>query len=179
MPIFVAYLKGDFENIDKIETKTSTSVWTIDLKHGQGDEVRKGVTIDAEDVIELEGSRGTAHLVLKFADANEKAQVSIITPEEFRSKYKNKKNAMAHAPRALTADDSGSFVPVLAFEARGADVINLSLGGDNFIVTATSGTVFETDLDFSEGDWSDYDDQAELPVSLTNIETKVDVLRQL
>lgn len=163
MPVFVASVKCELENVEKLETLSP--VWKIDVKHGSSDEVREGVTIDATEVFELEGSRGTCNLVIKFKDAAEKAQCTILT--EFNKKAKV-------VPRPYTADDT-EWVPFLAFEARGLEVTRVHVTDDNFLVTASSGASFQPDL--SDGDWADYDDDNQLPVSVTNLETKVDVVR--
>lgn len=175
MPVFVAMLKCDLENVASLTPRTSNSVWTIDVKHGQSDEMREKVTIDAEDEIEIEGSRGTANLIIKFEDAAEKAQCSILSDEQFKTKFKNKKKQLELAPRAATADDSDIWLPFLAFEARGLDVVKVHLGGDNFDLVSTAGSTFTPDL--SETDWSDYDDDNQLPISITQLQTKVEVVR--
>ena len=175
MPVFVAFLKADLENVASLKPKTTGSVWVMDVKNGDSNEERKGVSIDAEEEVDLEGSRGVANLVIKFADAAEKANCSIITPETYASKYKGKKKFLAALPTSIEA--SGEWVPFLAFEARGMDITQVHLGGDNFVATATSGAVFEENLDLSEGDWSDYDEDNELPVSITNIQVKVQAIR--
>lgn len=175
MPTFVAFMKCDLENIASLAPKTTGSVWVIDVKNGQSDEARTGVSIDADDEIELDGSRGVANLVIKFADAPEKSNVSIIQGDDYRAKYKQKAKFMAVSPRPMTAETSGEWVPFLAFEARGLDVTAVTVGGDNFKAVATSGTSFVPDL--SDGDWAEYDEPHELPVSITNIEIKVEAIR--
>lgn len=161
MPVFVACVKADLENVERLETLSQ--VWKIDVKHGSSDEVREGVTIDATEFFDLEGSRGTCNLVIKFKDAVEKAQCTILTDKKLKVE-----------PRPMTAEDS-DWVPFLAMEARGLEVTRVHVSDDNFLVTASSGASFTPDL--SDGDWADYDDDNQLPVSITNLQTKVDVVR--
>ena len=172
MPVFVALARCELENVASVSPRTSKSVWVIDVKHGQSDEVREKVTIDAEDSVDLEGSRGTANLVLKFADAAEKANCSILSADDFKTKFKNKKKQLELMPRAITSE---AWTPFLAFEARGLDVSRVHVNGDNFDLVDSKGTKFRPDL--SEPDWADYDADNDLPVSITNFETKVEVVR--
>ena len=151
--------------------------WTIDVKHGQSDETRTGVTIDAADVLELEGSRGTVNLVIKFADAGEKAQCSIMSAEAYKAAFKKKKPALAYLPRAVTPEDSGEWVPIVAFEARGLEVTKLHLGVDDVVIQSTGGAVYDEDVDLSDGDWAEYDADASLSVSVTGATTKVMLVR--
>ncbi|KAJ8612690.1 hypothetical protein CTAYLR_002136 [Chrysophaeum taylorii] len=162
MPVFVLSIKVDLENVSSLAPKTQ-SVWVIDAKNGQSDETRRGVTISAGDDFEIEGSRGTANLIIKFADAKEKSTCRILSSDD----KKLKKLKL----RAVTDDN---WTPFLAMEARGMDVLKVDLG-DNFVAASTEGTIFDVDL--SDGDWADYDEPNDLPVSVTNAITKVEVLR--
>jgi len=176
MPVFVAYVKAELENVALLAPKVQHS-WMIDVKHSSSDEERKEVTIDSTDVYELEGSRGVANLVIKFAGSNEKAQCAILDVETFKTRFKKSKTAIKELPRAVTADDHGQWVPILAFEARGMDVTKIYIGEDDVVVTTTSGALINENIDLSEGDWADYDEQADLSISITNLETKVEVVR--
>jgi len=100
-----------------------------------------------------------------------------LTAEDFKTKFKKKKQALAEAPRVLTADDSGEWVPVVAFEGRGMDVVKLRLTADDVVVTSTGDAVFEDGVDLSDGDWADYDAEADVSVSITNAQTKVELVR--
>lgn len=44
--------------------------------------------------------------------------------------------------------------------------------GDDFVVTSFGGLEFSTDVDFSDGDWGDYDAENDAAVSMTDIEFK-------
>lgn len=141
MPVFVAYLK--VEDIDGVASVAPASLaagggarFTIDVKNGMSDETRTGITIAPEDEVDIAGSRGVANLVLKFADARESSSCSVLAPADFAARFKKKKATLKEQPRSLTADDAGAWVPFLAFEARGMDIVNLSLGEDDAVVTS-------------------------------------------
>mmetsp|Transcript_22708 Transcript_22708/g.70212 ORF Transcript_22708/g.70212 Transcript_22708/m.70212 type:complete len:179 (-) Transcript_22708:53-589(-) len=178
MPVFVGYVKAELDGVALAAVRTGPdAIFTIDVKNGMSDEVREGVTISRADEFELEGSRGVSNLVLRFADSTEKASCSLLTAEDFKTKFKKKKQALAEAPRVLTADDSGEWVPVVAFEGRGMDVVKLRLTADDVVVTSTGDAVFEDGVDLSDGDWADYDAEADVSVSITNAQTKVELVR--
>ena len=56
MPIFVAYIKADLENVGSASIDVETATLTIDVKQGQSDETRESVTICREDEVPLDGS---------------------------------------------------------------------------------------------------------------------------
>ena len=87
MPIFVAYIKADLENVGSASVDVASATLTIDVKQGQSDETRESVTICREDEVPLDGSRGIANLVL----SDWKASCSILTSDEFTTRFKKKK----------------------------------------------------------------------------------------
>ena len=46
--------------------------------------------------------------------------------------------------------------------------------GDEFIVVSEGGKTFDEDVDLSEGDWADYDDENDTPVSISTFESKIE-----
>ncbi len=172
MPVFVAYIKADLENVGSASIDVETATLTIDVKQGQSDETRESVTICREDEVPLDGSRGIANLVL----SDWKASCSVLTADEFTTRFKKKKAALGETPRTVTDEDSGSWVPVVAFEARGLDVVRWRLREGDVSVRSAAGYPFE-DVDLSDGDWADYDVEADAPVALSDIETKVELVR--
>ena len=93
-----------------------------------------------------------------------------------RQERKKKKQALAETPRSVKEEDSGSWVPLVAFEARGLDVVRWRLREGDVSVRSAAGYPFE-DVDLSDGDWADYDVEADAPVALSDIETKVELVR--
>ena len=59
-------------------------------------------------------------------------------------------------PRDVTNDDSGNYVPVLAMECRGLEPYAFHILGNEFKVTSVGGTIYDTDVDLSDGDWGEY-----------------------
>ena len=59
---------------------------------------------------------------------------------------------------------------------RGARIIPWRLREGDVSVRSAAGYPFE-DVDLSDGDWADYDVEADAPVALSDIETKVELVR--
>ena len=55
MPVFVAYIKADLENVGSASVDVETATLTIDVKQGQSDETRESVTICARARVPLDG----------------------------------------------------------------------------------------------------------------------------
>lgn len=80
------------------------------VKNSAGEDVREHVVVSPLEEQSISGSRGSAHFGLKWSrDAGKEATLNV---EHIRG-----------VTRALTSDDAGLFVPVVAFECRGLEPI--------------------------------------------------------
>lgn len=97
-----------------------------------------------------------------------------MTPSETKAALKKagKSAKNKEAPREMTDDDNENFVPVLALDCRGLEPYEFFPMGDEFVVTSTGGVKYDEDVDFSEGDWADYDAENDAPVSVSSFESK-------
>ena len=79
--------------------------------------------------------------------------------------------------QVVTDDKSGEWVQIAAFECRGMEVVawHPAENGD-FTAESTGGKVFE-EVDLSEGDWTDYDDDNDLAVSVMELDSKIEVVK--
>ncbi len=66
-------------------------------------------------------------------------------------------------------------MPILAFECRGLEPYAFH-PGDEFIVTSAGGTVFDSDVDLSESDWTEYDADNDAPISISEVEFKFEAV---
>lgn len=69
MPIFEIQIKAELENVECLEPIKS-NLFKLNVGNGAGEE-RNNVTISVDEVIELEGSRGTANYVMKWDKKNQ------------------------------------------------------------------------------------------------------------
>lgn len=72
-------------------------------------------------------------------------------------------------PRDVMCDDT-DFVPVLALDCRGIEPYEFHFLGNEIIAESEGGVRFD-EVDLSE-DWAEYDEENNMPVSITSIETK-------
>ena len=110
------------------------------------------------DVIELEGSKGDANYVMKWPGNKMQSYIKIVDLKGVNGNY--------------TDENSGEWVAVLGLECRNLVPTAWSTGRD-FIAESSGGHYFE-DVDLTEGDWAEYDEEADLAVSITNVECKVE-----
>jgi hypothetical protein len=64
MVLYVLKMKAELENIATISI-VETTMWEMDFQQSGGSEVKAGVVVSPAEELELEGSKGTAHAVLK------------------------------------------------------------------------------------------------------------------
>ncbi|KAM6498022.1 hypothetical protein JOM56_005970 [Amanita muscaria] len=72
------------------------------------------------------------------------------------------------APLTPYTSENGQLEPLLVIECRGLEFVDFDPKGV-WKCAGTSGTVFP-DVDLSEGEWTDYDEKAALPVNVSDIE---------
>ncbi|KAJ1569986.1 hypothetical protein HK096_007221 [Nowakowskiella sp. JEL0078] len=74
--------------------------------------------------------------------------------------------------QAYTIENSEKFSPWIIIEVRGAEPVDYRLAEDFHLSSSESNTKFEN-VNLSEGEWVEYDENAGLPVSVLDIETKI------
>ena len=73
-----------------------------------------------------------------------------------------------------TADDAGQWLPMVAFDCRGLEPCKW-YPQKNFVGEGTTGTLFD-DIDFAEGDYCGFDEDAGVPTEISELEWKFEVL---
>ncbi|PFH32164.1 DUF866 domain-containing protein [Besnoitia besnoiti] len=159
MVIIVLRMKAELENVESIEIPADHT-WVLDVKQATGEDVRERVTLSAAETLEIPNSRGTANFLVRW---NGSKSVSTINIQDVKNVTR----------RTYTAEDSGKFVPVVAFECRGAEPIKWH-PADGYTVRSKKATF--KDVDLSE-DWVDYDQDANLSVGIYNVEYEFQVSR--
>lgn len=79
--------------------------------------------------------------------------------------------------RALTHEmsESGKYTPLMLFDCRGFEPVDFSFGA-GWKAESLEGTKFE-EIDLSSGDFCEYDEKGECPVSISNLRAKFDVVK--
>merc|ERR1719223_853751 len=156
MPLYLLKIKADLEGINKL-IPLADNLWKLDIQNDAGD-TKSGITVSKADVIDLEGSKGQANYVMRWAKGAPQAYIKIVDVKKVDGSYKS--------------DDSGKFVTVLGLECRGIEPIAWVVGED-FTAESSGGTTFQEGVDLSE-DWADYDEEHDESVSVMNTEVKIE-----
>ena len=172
MVLFLLYMKAELEGVTSVTLRDNL---IINVKNPLSDfETRDNVVVNASEYVEQdEGSpQPPHHFGLKWEGSKKKSTLTVLSSEEAKTalKKKTKKKKDVEVPGEYDEANSGSFAPILAVECRGLEPAEFVNG--EFVVTATGGTIFTEDVDFSEGDWADYDAENDAPVSLSSVEFK-------
>lgn len=72
---------------------------------------------------------------------------------------------------SYTAADSGTFKAIVGLECRGLEITKWIPGAD-FSGESLGGKVFDS-VDLSEGDWTEYDDDADLSLSVLELRHEI------
>ena len=113
--------------------------------------------------IEIEGSRGVAHLVFRFPDTKKQAHVHL----------ERVLKGVVGEPH-LTPENAAA-VPFAVLDCRGCEPVRWALGA-GFRAISSGGGVFE-DVDLSD-DWADFDEEHDLSVSIMGASAEVRTLTE-
>ena len=131
----------------------------LDVQESAGSERREGVYVTANEKHELSGSKGEANFVIKFDKGSKhEAYLNVV--------------AIKGVTRPVTADDSGEWVPVAAFECRGLEPVAYR-PEDEWLATGAGGQAFEG-VSLAD-DWADYDEKLKDSVSVMGFESKFEL----
>jgi len=141
----VLQIKAELEGVASFRVPPE-SVLEIDVKQSAGDEERKGVQVDPEEIHEVPNSKNaTANFMVKFPGDKAPSTMSLVSLKGLPF-------------RAQTADDTG-MVPIAAFECRGMEPTKWHPTG-YYVVEALSGVVYD-EVGFKDGeDWCEYDEKS-------------------
>ena len=175
MVLFVLYMKADLENVASISIRPGCTL-CMTVKNPLSDwEVREQVVVDTSGYLEQEESdrEPPRHFQLQWESNKKLSTLVVLNPTEAKSavkKFKKKvKQLDTVLPRSYTATDAGVFAPILMVECRGLEPTVYFARVDEFVVTSEAGTTFDEEVDLSPGDWSDYDVDHDVPVSVTEV----------
>eukprot|EP00656_Telonema_subtile_P008792 TRINITY_DN1410_c0_g1_i3.p1 TRINITY_DN1410_c0_g1~~TRINITY_DN1410_c0_g1_i3.p1 ORF type:complete len:122 (+),score=36.64 TRINITY_DN1410_c0_g1_i3:167-532(+) len=117
--------------------------------------------VDPSEEEELEGGKSSCNFHLKWEGAKKAAYCSFANPKCLKSQY--------------TAEDSGTWVPIAAWDCRGLEPVKWHPQG-NFTAEGTTGCEFE-DINLGDEDgFADYDEDADMPVSIMELEWKLEAV---
>lgn len=137
------------ENINTLAPSGEDFRWYLKIRCANcGEQPDKWVYVTLTESSPLKGGRGSASLVAKCKMCGRENSIDII------------------ADSITPYDASGSFKTIVAFDCRGIEPVDFS---PRVGFKACGEATFE-DVSLTELEWTDYDDKANVPVSILEIE---------
>ena len=156
MVLLVLYVKAELENIESI-TFPPNIQYCFDVKDAQSDEEKKGVFLCADEIAEVDGSKGDANFAMRFPDCKKQCTVTFT-------------DVKGVTRDTITAEDSGNFVPIRGFDCRGLELAKWT-PTEGLVVKSTGGTKWENvDLGADPDGWFEYCEKCGESVGITELE---------
>ncbi|KAJ2800216.1 hypothetical protein H4R20_004141 [Coemansia guatemalensis] len=160
MAIIDLQLKAELLNVTGLipnEEKEAYN-WHFKIRCGSCNETTKTfVTINrvvrTQSGSQISGSRGDANLVMKCKFCKREGSATIVSK-----------------PIEYTDKDSGKFASILSIECRGLEPVEFEPRDGWRVVGTESQAKFDVDL--TEGEWYDYDEDAGVEISVTEIKAQ-------
>ncbi|KAF7306848.1 hypothetical protein MIND_00477000 [Mycena indigotica] len=149
-------IKAELENVTNLEPRDADFDFFFEVKCTSCHETHpKPVTLNRRESFDLSGGKGgTANFVWRCGNCK----------RESSAKFED-----AYAVRAYSAENE-QFGPLLQIECRGLEFISFDPRGI-WKCQGMKGTVF-SEVDLDEGEWTDYDEKAALPVGVSSFESQ-------
>ncbi|PIA13955.1 DUF866-domain-containing protein [Coemansia reversa NRRL 1564] len=156
MAIIDLQLKAELLNVTGLipnEDKEAYN-WHFKIQCGSCQEITKNfVTINRVQGTQISGSRGGANLVMKCKYCKREGSASIVS-----------------MPIEYTDKNNGKFASILSIECRGLEPVEFEPRDGWRVVGTESQAKFDVDL--TEGEWYDYDEDAGVETSVTEIKAQ-------
>lgn len=152
-------IRAELENVTDLQPATDDFEYFFQVKCTQCNEIHpKLISINRHEEYEVAGGRGgTANFVWKCGTCKREASA------RFESAF----------PTKPYSSENGQLEPFLTLDCRNLEFIGFDPRGIWKCVSVDSGTVFDdVDLDEGEGEWTDYDEKAGLPVGVSGVESE-------
>jgi CXXC motif containing zinc binding protein, eukaryotic len=156
MPRWVVQLRVEtLENLESVSLAADTR-WHLETRCSNCGEEHKDVWCRASEELEVDGSRGSAHVVLKCGLCERTSTLSL-------------EEAPDMAFRRAEHGAEG-FASMATFDGRGLEVTAWR-PAEGLTAETASGRVFEVALE--DGEFYDFDDENDVPVSVAGLEVRV------
>lgn len=185
MVLFLLCIKAELDGVKSLSLLPNTNL-CFSVKNPLSDyETRDKIVFNPSETLDQdESDRDTPHhFALKWEGSKKYSTLTVLSVDEAKSvmkKLSKKGGKKGRAdeeksiPREITNDDSGgNYVPVLAMECRGLEPYAFHILGNEFKVTSVGGTVFDEDVDLSDGDWGEYDEEYDAAVGVNDFASKI------
>ncbi|KAF7320107.1 hypothetical protein MKEN_00795100 [Mycena kentingensis (nom. inval.)] len=148
-------IKAELENVTNLKPTTDFEYFFIVECTSCRETHPKPVSLNRRDTYDISGSKGgTAHFVWRCGNCK----------RESSAKFEE-----AYPVRPYNAENE-QFGPLLQIECRGLEFTGFEPRGI-WACEGMNGTGFP-EVDLEEGEWTDYDEKAALPVGISSFESK-------
>ncbi|XP_076043121.1 CXXC motif containing zinc binding protein [Oratosquilla oratoria] len=156
MPTCKILISAQLDNVTNLQTPGDDYQYSIKTKCNGCHEVsEKWQVVSGDEETDLPGSRGKANFVTKCK----------------MCKKVNNLDVCLSTKKMYTADDTPGFSEIITFECRGLSVVDFRFGDGWKCIGVDSGVEF-ANLDLSQ-EWYEYDEEANCPVSISDLKYKI------
>ncbi|CAO1626293.1 unnamed protein product [Sympodiomycopsis kandeliae] len=161
MPRLALQIRAQFENVTNLRPSSDDYVLMVKTKcNSCQEEHPKLVGIQPGSEVEISGGRGVADLVMKCQFCKRESSAKF---EEPTSK------APLWRPYTVSEDGGAEWQTLCILDARGLDLIGWDPEGTWSCSSTESKTKFE-EVEFDSNEWTDYDENGNVPVSIMELE---------
>eukprot|EP00586_Coscinodiscus_wailesii_P017593 CAMPEP_0172502000 /NCGR_PEP_ID=MMETSP1066-20121228/155661_1 /TAXON_ID=671091 /ORGANISM="Coscinodiscus wailesii, Strain CCMP2513" /LENGTH=135 /DNA_ID=CAMNT_0013277097 /DNA_START=143 /DNA_END=547 /DNA_ORIENTATION=+ len=135
MPLYLLSIKAELDGVSSLSLDPHANL-RLSLRNPLSDyETRDDVVIDPDAAIEPEGREPAHHFALMWEGSKKKSFIEILDGDATKSALKKlgKKAKGTAVKDAVTGENSGDFVAVLALECRGVEPYGFHPMGGEFV----------------------------------------------
>ncbi|KAJ5079325.1 hypothetical protein M0811_04346 [Anaeramoeba ignava] len=159
---FALLLSLELQKLTKFCAK-SNKIWHLKYTCTHcGEKTKNFVTINPEDQIKVPKSRGIANYHSRCKFCKRDLTIIVLEPTEDKPVY-------------IYEEHHEEFTKIAVFECRGLELTDFDPKGDFVAISTENGNSF--DIDFSDGDFCDFDEDSKALVSVANLKYKFDTVK--
>ncbi|KAE8228876.1 hypothetical protein CF326_g6172 [Tilletia indica] len=165
MPYFALSIKAQCENVTGLEPADDEFAVICRVKCTSCHEEHPNIVgMQYGEEKELTKSRGTAHIVMSCGFCRSQMSAKFDEPTT---------KAPLFRPYAPPETSGANFQVLCIADCRGMEMVSFEPRGTWKCRSTASKTEF-TDVTFEDGEWTDYDEKGDVPVSIMEFESKWD-----
>ncbi|XP_042520667.1 CXXC motif containing zinc binding protein-like [Macadamia integrifolia] len=126
-----------------------------------GELSKKETCVSLDETVPSPHGRGTTNLIQKCKFCGREGTVQMIPGRGL--------------PLTFEASQSGKYTPLMVFDCRGLEPVGFVFG-DGWKAESTEGAKFNG-IDLSQGEYADYDEDAQFPVMISNLQANFVVVK--
>lgn len=161
------YIKADLQGVTDLQPASDDFEWFFKVVcNSCHEEHPKLVSVNRLDSRDLSTGHDTANFVWRCSSCK----------RESSAKFDQLPDKKTLKPYQLAQDRGQDFAPIIVLNCRGLEFVGFDPRGTWKCVGAESGTIF-SEVEFEDGEWTDYDEKTKEEVGISAIETKWERLK--